>query len=804
MNRSFMTGKWPLAALLVVSSSLPALAALPKLPGTDFKSNPALKERLFEEASPVRSLNIYVEVMEGAELDRPDEVAKGVADLFEELEARFDQRFPGLDGRKRIDVVVVTHPDTWHAARGERPMTEGADFLDALGEHGTVVMYDFAWPGGSRKSREEGARFALGQALVAAAADVPAVELPAALTLGVGHLMREKDGATLGGPLTERMHAELREGGFGHGFFMDLTELAAIRGFDALHAHALAATTEVNAKDHWAGQRMERLADQMAFTLGSALDDPARSEPAQAWLAAVLAGEADAAALGALDEGAWAVLLAHLRGVDPGLDPREVAGSPAFGRATAALTLPAVEANAAAGNADDAIAEGAYLASIGKLDAALRALGRAGSDARAQRFATGIDSIRGLRRGFLESLALGESDEKLRFEWDGRLLVASVTRVGNETVFLGENTREIKSLPIADLPMPAIVERMEKEDEPYGEAAARAWTLALAKGKWKNSLSSAEKKNTELVGDLESVADQLERGRTLSLISIARDANGQSADARLAAMGELCATAADSADFEAAREGLLAGAKAILDERFGSADLTDLLAASEVEVDGNRYALMYDFSDADQLADWPRVETYAPAWLELLQPLDTKQPLFEVDKKDKELALQGLAVAQHILSFKGPIRVSFDFEIPKQGKKSDANKAVMDTMYISICDDLDYQHIRSSQFGDIDIVDTESGTSIFKQNSNLPNYNMGKTYDFEMTLDADGKVTTRYDKKHGFEEQAPGRVEGRVVLMSYSDRELRVKKLRIEGDLAADQGSMKAMWVQAQLDALGF
>jgi hypothetical protein len=81
---------------------------------------------------------------------------------------------------------------------------------------------------------------------------------------------------------------------------------------------------------------------------------------------------------------------------------------------------------------------------------------------------------------------------------------------------------------------------------------------------------------------------------------------------------------------------------------------------------------------------------------------------------------------------------------------------------------------------------------------------MGKTYDFEMTLDADGKVTTRYDKKHGFEEQAPGRVEGRVVLMSYSDRELRVKKLRIEGELAADQGSMKTRWVQAQLDGLGF
>lgn len=782
---------------------LPALAlgllALPTL-ASDFDANPVLKDLRFEEASPVRTLDIHVEYMDGADFDRPDVVAKDLAKLFTEVEAEFDALLPGLGNRDSIPVVVVNHPDTWLAARGARPTTEGADFLDTLGEHGAIVMYDFAWPGGSRKSREQGFRFAAGQALFAAAADKPAAELPTGLLLGIGQLLCEPDAGAPDSALAGRLHGELREGGFGDGYFVDLGVVAVTRGFDATLAAVRGATTEARAKDHWTRQRLARWGDQIAFTLGHALGDEAQAASCVEWLTQVGQGKIDVMALGQLDEAAWTALLQHLRIADPGLDPRTLQGSPAFGRAIEALTLPVVEASATSAKPADAIAEGVYLASVGDFAGAERALARAGTDERVQRFAAGVASVEALRRDYLSHLASSPEELKLRIDFDGRLLVAAITRVGNHTAYLGENTRDLTSVAIRDLPMSELVERMEKEDEPFGADEARAWAQAFGGGRWKSSLG--KNASDTLTDDLASVEGEVQRGQVLSLISSARDGVHFNGEQRLQALRDLFEVGADSADFEAAKDELRGVATEILTARFEGTDMANLLSASKVEQDGDRIVIEYDFSDPAQLGDWAPLETYASEWVGMFTPLETKRNVFELDRKAKELVLEGKSMAQHVLAFKGPIEIGMTFEVPKQGKKSESRSVMQDHLYVSVCDDLDYQHVRARAFGELDVVDTDSGTNEFKQGEPL-SYKMGKPYEFELVLE-DGKATTQLDGKQRFEADAPGREQGRMVLMSYSDRELRIRGMRIEAGLADDQGPLRDMWLAGQLAGIGF
>ena len=795
--RSSTLSKLALGLFALVSAAPTALCA----PLGDIKSHPVLKTLQLEEVSPVRTLNIYVEVMPGADFDRPDGVAQEMADVFKKVEGEFERQFPALNKRERINLVVTNHPDTWLLVRGARPSTMGADFLDDVEQHGTVVTYDLAWPGASRSSRETGLRFAFAQALFASAAKVEAKQLPGALVLGTGHLMTAGDALDPAGPVATRLRKTLFEGGFQDHFLMGLEPLSAFAGYAALWAHAQSVTSEIYEHDAWAGTRLEAYADLMAYGMAAAMADATTRAALDAWIAGALKGPAGAPP-GDWEQAMWTQLLSAARSLDPSLDPRELGGSPGFAAAVAGLGLPPKVLASGSAKAEDAIAEGLYLASTGQLEHALGVLQSAAVDARAARMANDVAALRDLRRAYLEFLATSPDDNKLRIDWQGRLLVANVTRVGLRSVFLSENIREVDALRIAELPMAGLVERMEKESPVFGEAKTRAWAVALVGGNWERTLDDAAKKDAELMADLGSVAKQLERGRVLSLISRARDAAGQSAAARLDALADLAATALESEDFTKAKSELRGVASTILLDRFENTDLTELLTASSVKRDGDRFALDYDFSDAKQLGDWPQLEGYAPEWIALFEALDEDAPLLQVEKG--ELRLSGHVTMQHILAFRGPIKVSFEFEIPKQGTKKDSKKVMQDHVYVSICDDLAFQHVRSRQFGELDIVDTDSQTNSFFQYEKPITYKMGKTYGFEMSLDENGQVETQFDGEEGFKADAAGRKEGRVVLMSFSDREVRLSKLHIEGLLGSDQSPMRDVWLGSQLSALGF
>ena len=119
--RSLTLSKLALGLFALVSAApvaLPAVSVALPAPIDDLKSHPVIKTLQLEEVSPVRTLNIYVEVMPGADFDRPDVVAQEIAGVFNKVEAEFDRQFPGLNKRERINLVVTNHPDTWLSVRG--------------------------------------------------------------------------------------------------------------------------------------------------------------------------------------------------------------------------------------------------------------------------------------------------------------------------------------------------------------------------------------------------------------------------------------------------------------------------------------------------------------------------------------------------------------------------------------------------------------------------------------------------------------------------------------------------------------
>jgi hypothetical protein len=839
---------WALIASLACITFIPGARAAKADFDAALRADPTLGNLEFDEVEPQRGLILHVELAENAASDRADQIGDELTEIFAGVEKRFKERFGNPGNHAAIHVIVTVDSETWHAARGAEtaPSPGGADFLPGLGEHGALVTYDLAWPGSSRRTRLVGLREAFGEALFASHASVAPDLLPGALLAGVGRLVglddpnpqaalvrqasaatapstaeakpasskRKNHRASSAGPARrsgtqpspsahDRLIATLVEGGFEDGFLTSGASLFQPQGLGGLWSEARSATTEARDTEHWSEQRFEARVDQATYFLSAGLANETTATSVFEWVTSSLTGGTlDAAALDTIESMAWTRLLTTEHAADLAFDPRSLDGPPAFEAAVVALGLPEAQLTEASGRSEGRLAEGLWLASKGQLEAAHTALLAGTGSATVQRALAGIEAIKALRTSYLAHLADGAVLEKLRIDYDGKLLAADVTRVGRKSVFLAKNSRDIDKLAITAIDIGELVGRMEKEDPVFGDALGRAWAQALVGGKWKRSLSLELKKDKTLNADLEGVTDLLESGRVLHLLAIVDDSVTTGAADRLAAMKDVLATAASAKEVQNSRKHLEEVARELLDKRFAETDLAELLSAKSVERDGDKMSLEYDFSSTAQLADWPLIASYSPAFTTQFPELKTETPRLEID--DDMLIVQGSVAFQHLLAFEQPIRLTYEFRYERTKKKSEARFAATDYVFASICDDLAFQHLRMSQFGNLDIVDNESETNV-QQNYDTPlSYKLGKTYELEIELDESGKVTTRLDGDDVFTDDSHGRKAGRLLFLIHSDRVVQLRNVKIEGQLADDQAPLRETWIRGQLIELGF
>ena len=818
--RSSSHPKWGSFAFLIASYLLASTSSAHPQAQDSFQDrlgeHAILGGLALDEIAPERGLLVHVEVQPGADPERAVTIASEMAEIFTTSEKRLSERLGGLPEPSEVHVVVVQSSKTWadsHAADGT-PTPNGAYFDPNLGPDGAVVTYDLAWPGSPKRVRLAGLREALGQALVASHATTPATGLPGALLAGLARLAAQDEGdggtiLTVHAPeptVHDRLVAQLAEGGFEDGFLTDSAELVAPLGLDGLWASARAATTEAREPELWAARRYESLVDEAAWLFAVGLAEPSSREPLLGWITARLGpdGAGDPADLGPAESAAWAKLLAAEHVADLAFDPRGLGGPELFAAAVRDLALPDHDPKDAvvAGRAEDLLAESLWLASKGRLEEARARLAGAGDEAVIVRHRSGLEALAVLRANYLAHLADGAVSEKLRIDYGGKLLAADVTRVGRKSVFLGDNSQDLDSLPITAIDIGELVGRMEKEKPPFGDPMARAWAQALVKGTWKRSLDIEQKKDKALMADLEGVEGQLERGRVLNLLGVVDDAAGSNPSARLAAIADLLASARDTAEVKNAGGHLEEVARGLLETRFKDADLAALLSAASIERKGDVWTVEYDFKDKAQLADWPEVANYAPDFVGQFPKLETTTVTRVVE--DHMLLVHGASIFQHLLAFEGPQKLTYEMSYERTKSKKDATVAQLDYVYASICDDLNYQHLRTSQFGNLDVVDTASKTNVQKTRETPLSYKLGSDYRMEIELDAKGKFTTRFDGQEVFSLDGHERTAGRVLFMIHSDRVVRLSKVTLEGRLAENQAPLQAMWVAGQLSELGF
>lgn len=810
--------KWGLLALLLavnftlMSNGAPA----------DFKSSlsahPTLGKLDFEDYEPVSGLLVHAQVNLDApglgDGDRLDAVSKDMQEMFAELTGNFERSFgPDWERHADLHIIVCQGLDEWKAARANDapPSPGGADFVQGFGDSGAVVTYDFAFPGASRKTRLRGLLEATGQALLVAHAKGSGAQLPGAFLAGGGRLLAQQDpnamfmrGEAEGKPTAhDRLVRELLEGGFQDGFLLDQTSLFAPAGVHAFWQAAKGRTVEVLDTELWGERRYDSLVDQAAFALAVGLASD-QSGLQTSLTKALSSGQWDTAVMDDVMGAAWSVMLRTEHNFDPGFEPRGLGNASEFEAAVNGLNLPPAGngQSSQAREPKDVLAEGLWLASNGRLGEAFTVLEEASSDPEVARNLAGITALLELRASYLVHLASGETKEKLRIDHEGRLLAADITRVGLQSVFLGENSRGVDSLTIASINVGELVTRMEKEKPRFGDSLGRGWAQALAGGKYKRSLDNTQKKDKVLLADLEAVESQLERGRVLNLISVVDLANTRSGQARLDAIANLLDTARDTSDVADARGHMEEVARAILAKRFANTDLMELLGTKSATRNGDRLTLKYDFKKSSEISDWPDLLQYSEGYVSQFADIDTKTASRSV--KDGAMTVHGINMFQHVVSFKAPMKLTFSMSYKRTKKRSDAGKAENDFVLASICDDLDFQHIRMSQFGNLDIVDTETQINKTQVRGKPLSYKLGKSYKVELELDDKGMVTTRTDGKTVFTGDAGARKDGRVLFMIRSDRVVNIESITIEGGMATNQDALLEMWLTGQLNALGF
>ena len=784
------------------------LLSLPAAPA-DLGQHPGLRSLDLDEVEPRRGTIVHVQVGPADDPDRADAIAGELADLTHELESWLDSEILGFAGlpnsgdREPVELVVLLDSGTWDDLRPDRPTPAGA-FRDATS--GCVVTYDLAWPGSPRSKRLTGLRRALVDALLDAKGQLP----PAWLTEGLAQTALGGLGSEQAGPEARRtrLAAELLEGGLDQGFLLPVAELMDAGGSAGLLERVREATVEHREPEAWTRRRLDSLADQAAALFQFLWSDEVRREELAAYLGEVASGGSPGSlASRGLAEAFWDDLLGDLRAADRGFDPRGLVGdgtSEAFASAVDRLGLDELEVGSDDGlDVQDRVAMAMWLAGKGRLVAAGEVLDAGAGDGTVDRHRDAIAALTDLRAAWLAHLAAAEGEGgKLRFRHDGRTVTADVARVGREGVFLAENSRGVERIAIDDLELGELIERMEKADPPFGDSLARAWGHALVGGKYKRSLTSAQKRDKDLAADLEAVAGSLDRGRILAAIAVVTDAATSTDEARLAAAAGLLEDDADDELVQAELWRVEAACEGILEARFAAADPLDLLAVTP-ERDGDRITLTYDFRQEEQQLDWPAVGSYSPEFVALLPGLSDTKPERELVRK-KGLAVSGSQAMQHLLSFAGPMTLTYEFSFERTKTKREATQHAMDFFYGSICDDLGYNHVRTGQFGELDVVDVASSANEHQTHPTPLSYKLGQSYRIELEVTEGGEAVTRLDGDEVFRGSAHGRSDGRVAFLIHTDRVVHLQEVRISGRLAENQAPTRQLYVDSHMRALGF
>lgn len=446
------------------------------------------------------------------------------------------------------------------------------------------------------------------------------------------------------------------------------------------------------------------------------------------------------------------------------------------------------------------------LARSGDLEGATRRLetlsAAPGGGVEGERIARDLARVRELaklRDGWFESLR--QTGKPWVTQWKGRPLSAGVDRIEDGWLHLRTNQLGLAKVRLAELDPYAVAKQASRPEEQGGaQPWARAYAYALAgDDKWDKLAKDDSAEAAALREDVATWLPDLLRGsRTaLALAELARGALPRNA-----------------------REGkaLAERVRSLVEQGRGTPILERKLAplrqlalhaivASEVEVDprtvahgvwadreGGAVLLTYDFADPAQQQDFARVRHFVEGWNTRVAAGAEDAGASPWKVGDGELAGVGNARYRHFLVLSAPIRVRWRVRVDA----GDAPDPTPPRFTLSICDDGEGSAIECVDFGDLSVLDRESG---FQRRLKAPDFAGAPGVRYELEIVHDGStVTTFLDGEKRQSASCGPRRTGSVHLTFQTQMPLAVEHLEIEG--VRDAAAIETARTEARLARL--
>jgi hypothetical protein len=411
--------------------------------------------------------------------------------------------------------------------------------------------------------------------------------------------------------------------------------------------------------------------------------------------------------------------------------------------------------------------------------------------------------FRKLRDGYFDYLV--KSGEKISGKYRGMEYVASVQKVEDGWIHLGENGSGLSKMPLSAIESFEIAKQAGRPEEQGGAAPwARFWPYVLVgEKKWDQLLKDDSPGTKALREDAAKTYPELLKcaaaATTLNEIAaIPEPKNAKESEKLLSAIQGLMATNGELPLVQRKRETLRRVAGSAILAGYVPQEPSKLCHGVFTGGSAGKVTVLYDFNKPDEAKDWVKVPGYLDSFHKGLAATAKKEEDSSWTVANGEFNGVGSACYRNFLLFEAPVTVRYEMVFrPSSAKSPDAF-----TFFVAACDDGDGSYTACMNFGDLQIVDNKTG--VMKTLAEEKPAQSKRVQKLELRNDGT-TVSTWLGGQKRFEAPCGKRTNGSVVMWFHTDNPVAIQKIEIEGKLDpswADRA--KSAYYDAKLAEIGF
>ncbi len=426
-------------------------------------------------------------------------------------------------------------------------------------------------------------------------------------------------------------------------------------------------------------------------------------------------------------------------------------------------------------------------------------------DARVAREIQRLEQLVRLRDGFLESLRL--SGAKWSTEFQGKKVIAAVSKVEGGFVHLSENRQGVPKIPLAALDLLEIAKQAgKKEEQGNAEPWARSYACVLAEdAKWEKLLKDTSDEARALREDARTLyPERLRAGRAASALNALSGATlphgRQAGEASCESIRSLLASFGDVSIVQRKNGDLKRLAAAAAEAALADVEPASLLHGKWSEIEAGKVSIVYDFDQEAEAQDFRKQVGYMKEWRKAFKLDAGKEEDSSWRVRDGSFEGVGAACYRFALAFSAPMTVRYELRV----SDAEAGRTAQVDFFVGICDDGKQNCILSSNFGHLKVRDSGQGVDTDVRRPEGFSYFVETPYRLEVRHDGT-TVSVWIDGEKSAEAPCATRKGGGVFLWFHTTMPIAIQRLEIEGKVdPASIQALRATCAGKKLAEMGF